>query len=239
MVWFQGPAAWLGDPGLITAKTFASLGSVWHVSVPSLEQFTRWVNSKPRAYARAVGRASEPNRSALIAEMAFVQETSSISNVKDAESAARALLARLPAPPEGGPLTADEKGEIRGLRRNLRTFVPRIDEPDEDSPIVNPPFPGCGFVLPAFGDILHGKHLLEVKTVERGFRGLDFRQTLTYCALGYAAGIEINRITLVNPRRAVAYTTTSSSLARDLGAASWIDLMHGLVNSMTEVNPSQ
>lgn len=223
---------------MITAKTFASLGSVWHVSVPSLEQFTRWVNSKPRTYARPVARTGDAKRSALIAETAFVQATARVGNRGDSESKARALLERLPGPPEGGPLTSEERLEVRSLARNLRGFVP-IDDDEEIQSIINPAFPGCGFVAPAFGDILEGKHLTEVKTVERGFRGLDFRQALTYCALGYAAGLEIDRLTLVNPRRAVYFRTSTTSLARDLGAASWIDLMHNLVNAMTDVNPSQ
>jgi hypothetical protein len=220
---------------VITPKTFAALGSVWHVAVPSLEQFTRWVNATERPYTFGVPRTGDTARSALIAETAFQMATAGLAD-STSEASARSLLERLPGPPQGGPLSAEELAQSRRLARNLTYIVPMDGK---TLPTAHPVFPGCGVVGSAVGDLLRGHELIEVKTVERGFRGLDFRQSLTYAALAYAAGQEIGRITLVNPRRALWFTSSSSTLARDLGAVSWIDLMQNLVNAMTDVNPSQ
>jgi hypothetical protein len=221
---------------LISAKHFASLGSVWHISVPSLEQLTRWVNSTTKKYTLPVTREGESSRSSLIAETAFERLVTKFGPARDPETTARAFLNKLPGAPEGGPLSAKEKHEVFLIARNLETFLP--DSVWRDCQF-HPLFPGCGYVDSAVGDALVDGQLIEVKSVERGFRGIDFRQALTYSALAYAADIQVDRISLVNPRRAVYFRSDVSTLARDLGAASWIDLMQNLVNAMTDVNPSQ
>lgn len=231
----QAPAPDLGDSGLITAKTFASLGSVWHASVPSLEQFTRWVNNHDRSFGDRVRRRGDTGRSALIAETAFEAASRGPGVAPDVESAARKFLDGLPRPPKGGPLTSGELAEVEQIAENLRTFLGA----DWQEVTFHPEFPGCGVVGRAVGDVLDGSRLIEVKTVDRGFRGSDFRQALTYAALAYSADMPIDRITLFNPRRATYYSTDVTNLAHDLGSASWIDLMQYLIDSMTEVGVSQ
>lgn len=226
----------MGDPRLITAKVFASMGSIWHSAVPSLEQYTRWVNATRRPYATPVRRVSDAARSALIAETAFELIARRSGSAVDPEARARFSLQSLAGAPPGGPLSNDEHREAILLAQNLKKAIqPTIRR----GLVYHPVFPGCGLVDRAVGDVLGNGHLFEIKAVERGFRGLDFRQALTYAALAYSSGVSIERISLVNPRRATEFYAATSSLALDLGAASWIDLMQNLVDAMTEVGPSQ
>src|SRR5262249_39484161 len=64
-----------------------------------------------------------------------------------------------------------------------------------------PVFPGCGWVMECAGDVLAGSTLFEVKAGQRGFRSIDLRQMLVYCALNFAAKTyDISTVCLVNPR---------------------------------------
>ena len=68
--------------------------------------------------------------------------------------------------------------------------------------ILRPTFKGCGFVDASEGDVISGKTVFEVKTVERPFRSNDIRQVVTYAALNFASKqFEIANIGLYNPRR--------------------------------------
>ena len=69
----------------------------------------------------------------------------------------------------------------------------------------NPSIPGFGWIAPSEGDIGIGTKLIEVKCTNKKFRSADYRQTLMYWLLSYAASIEYEAMEwstgiLLNPR---------------------------------------
>jgi len=214
---------------MITAEQFARQNAVWHRATPTLEQYTRWANKNSKPVGSRVIRRASASRSALIAETSFVQLT--YPDPQTAEELARKYVEKLPRSQNVSErLNSDEFIEVDGLRTNLELYLKHYVR----GPVSRAPeFPGCGVVLRANGDVLAGSELIEVKSVERLFRGTDLRQALTYAALAYSVDRKIDRITLLNPRRGIFFTSTASDLALDIGAGSWVELMHDLVETMS------
>lgn len=214
---------------MITAEQFARQNAVWRRATPTLEQFTRWANKNCHRVGSIVTRRAAASRSALIAETSFMRLT--YLDAQTAEECARKNLEKLPRSEDFSErLTSDELIEVAGLRANLGLYLNHhVSGPVQPAP----EFPGCGVVLKANGDVLAGSELIEVKTVLRLFRGTDLRQVLTYAALAYSIDRGIDRITLLNPRLGIFFTSTASDLALDIGAGSWVELMQDLVETMS------
>jgi hypothetical protein len=226
----------VGDPDLISAKAFAAQSSAWRQVTPALEHFTRWVNENTERVGTRIQRLGPKERSALIAETAFGALASGTGPTTSVQAAAFDMLAplqRAPGMPES--LSAAEEREVFGVMANTLSYVER-------SPgrrvTYRPLFPGCGTVQTAEGDVLIDQELVEIKTVERPFRGSDFRQVLTYAALGHASGTEVEVVTLLNPRLATFFSSPVQPLALDLGSGSWFDLMHELIELMSATEAS-
>jgi len=214
---------------MITAEQFARQNAVWHRATPTLEQYTRWANKNCHRVGSGVTRRGSASRSALIAETSFLQLIH--PDARTAEELARKYVRKLPRSQNvNEKLTSEEFIEVAGLRANLELYLNyHVRGPVRRAP----EFPGCGVVLKANGDLLAGSELIEVKSVVRLFRGTDLRQALTYAALAYSIERSIDRITLLNPRLGVFFTSTASDLALDIGAGSWVELMHDLVETMS------
>src|SRR6266404_7727905 len=83
--------------------------------------------------------------------------------------------------------------------------------------IVSPLFPGCGFVDESEGDLLVGNTLYEIKSADRNFRLVDFRQILVYLALNTSARTyDIHNVGLINPRTGVYFEIKVDEFARSL-----------------------
>ena len=82
-------------------------------------------------------------------------------------------------------LTEEERVEAVLLGRQLVTFIK--ERMTVRPVIVDPRFRGCGLLEEAEGDVLAGRTLLEIESVERTFRSGDFRQVIVYGALNYGA----------------------------------------------------
>lgn len=215
---------------MMGVKAFASQGSVWHCAVPALEHFTRWVNSNERRYGVAVDRYGPQERSAFIAETAFEAVATKTGPTTSVQAAAFDMLDPLPRGwGSSKSLNAMEERETFELIANLHRFLEAAESPTNYRPLI----PGCGVVPTSAADVLAGTNLIEVKSVQRGFRGSDLRQVLTYGALAYASDISIATITLLNPRRAVYFSSPVQELALDIGAGSWVQLMQDLVEAMS------
>ncbi len=221
---------------MISAEQFARHNSVWHQATPTLEQYTRWVNRNHRAYERMLLWVGDPQRNSLIAETAFVAFARDTDPAGEAEVEARRHIVSLP---RGGAaadaLNQREVLEATVLKRQLAKFVEVHTEPPL---VVSPVFRGCGVVESARGDLLARDQLIEIKAVQRPFRGADFRQVLTYAALDYTRGSVIRRVTLVNPRFGTYFRSSVTDLALDIGAGSWVELMQDLVDAMTGLQVS-
>jgi hypothetical protein len=150
------------------------------------------------------------------------------------EVGARAFLRTL-APGEylDNALSEDEWAEVYGLTEISYRYLDTLR-----APVYLPPIRGCGVVDAAYGDVLDGEHLVEVKAVNRGVRTGDLRQLLTYAAMLYASGVTVNEITWLNPRRARYWTHPLSAIAYGASGAPAAGLLQEIVNLMLDLQVS-
>ncbi len=214
----------------MSAEEFAGQNSIWHGATPTLEQFTRWANQNARMYAHAVPVTTSPSRSALIAECAFQSLARGLS-IRDVEPSVRKHLVSLPRGESSNtPLLPVEAMESQRLRDNIESYV----SPDSGANVIyNPLIAGSGGISDARADVIVDTQLIEVKAVARGYRGLDFRQMLTYAALLYGTAGEVDTVTLLNPRAGSYFGVSCRDLSLDVGSGSWVELAADLVESMS------
>ena len=224
---------------MTTVREFVNQNSVWHALMPTLDQFTRYINRHVLRLGRPVRALNTDRRSSFVAEVAF-EIAATGGDVESERSAiedrARAALAHLPgAETSAEGLSVHEWFEAAELARNLSEFVGRRSE----VAVYRPAIPGCGVVRPSAADALLGNELLEVKMVQRGFRSSDVRQAVTYCAMLHASGDAVRAVSLVNPRQGHYFSSTVAGFALDAGSASWVELMQDLCLAMEGIRFSE
>ena len=129
-------------------------------------------------------------------------------------------------------------GAAATLASSTRHFFEK--EHAAEAVLVKVPIPGCGFVDAAEADVLAGKVLYELKAVQRGFRGVDFRQVIVYAALNYAARRhEISDIGLLNPRLGVFYRLGIDSFAQLAAGMSGSELLGDILSAMSQAGTSR
>jgi hypothetical protein len=119
------------------------------------------------------------------------------------------------------------------LSSNMRLYLSSVKDP-----VFSPAVPGCGVVDEAEADIRSNSTLIEVKTVNRPFRSSDFRQVLTYAAMYYASSVEINAVTILNPRLGDVASSTLEDIAVGVSGRSKVELMQEIVSFMTDIQIS-
>lgn len=106
--------------------------------------------------------------------------------------------------------------EARSLANCYAYFFAGLDS---EHLTFRPKIKGAGILSTVEGDICTPKMLVEVKTVKRNLTSHDFRQLLTYLALGLGSGqYHWEETTFLNPRRSTFYTVNISSLVSYLSA---------------------
>jgi hypothetical protein len=203
-----------------------------------MEPVIRWSNTHQVSLGAAVDSNSDNQRNSLIAEAAFLLASSEFSyspgSPARVERQARGFLTQFPRSEAlSAELTPDEWNEIGQLARVMQYYTSRLANPSFSAPI-----PGCGVVEPAICDILTADELIEIKTVTRPFRSADLRQSLTYTAMLYAAGRGVEKITLLNPRRAINVTLSIAEIASGARGDSAGELMQDIVERMTGLQVS-
>ena len=197
---------------MITTSAFVHRhNSFWKTHFPALENYVRVINSG--AYERVFTEQQwnvAPDRSYLVSEVAFcLAEKPKIcrETVEEAFSDARARLLGLPGTPEEiSFLTYQEMNDTVELSRRTSNIIKSLDEKYEEI-VFNPYFCGCGILFGSYGDILAGTTLVEIKSVDRGFRATDFRQLLTYFFQNnQKKRYQIDRLAVVNPRRGITFS---------------------------------
>jgi len=97
-----------------------------------------------------------------------------------------------------------------------------------------PKFRGCGFVDTSEGDVISGRTLFEVKSVERGFRSADIHQLITYYSLAVAAGENrIRYLGLLNPKKGVSFEIEIEQLSREIAGVSASDLTNEVIRAIS------
>jgi hypothetical protein len=121
------------------------------------------------------------------------------------------------------PKTATEESIALAVR--MEDFF--SGRPKERPIVIQPRFKGCGILDSCYGDILAGSCLYESKMVERNLRSADLRQLLIYCALNYLSHeYVIDRVAVLNVRRAAVYEFTVDALSRRAARKSAPEVFH-------------
>jgi hypothetical protein len=84
---------------------------------------------------------------------------------------------------------------------------------NQEQILVHPRLEGLGMLASCHPDIIQGRQLIEVKMSKYGFRTQDLRQLIVYALLAWYQGIEIDTLTLINPRLGITWQFTVDNLA--------------------------
>jgi hypothetical protein len=235
---------------MISTRVFSRHASIWGVLTPTLEPVVRWLNTHQDVYTNPVSATGgDPGHNSVISESAFLlarsdfrlrlPSTSASGLLADNYVAAaidqgRSFLSSMPddrSLPDF--LDNDEVLEIVNLAFSLRQFTRRLGNP-EYYPLV----PGCGVVDRAHADIRDGSSLIEVKMVTRKFRGMDVRQILTYSAMFYASGYDVETVVFVNPRRGYFASASLDFIAYGSSGRGRAELLYEISQAMSDLQVS-
>lgn len=229
---------------MIDAATFANLyNAFWRAAAPTCDLFVRRINlGELDRFDAPMTSTAIGQRPALIAETgfsAFVLTTdrpelkrNPIELLQLAADESRDRLrpfqstgleldqALSPAEQKDATQIAERLSIFFQLRR-LRT-------------ICRPKFAGCGFVDNSEGDVISGKTLFEVKSVDRGFRSADIHQLVTYYCLSISASEDrITSLGLINPRRGVSFEMDADRLCQEISGTSASELSNEVILALS------
>lgn len=192
----------------------ANYGSIWRALTPSMEEFVRRVNlSGYDRFWQPISSNSDPAKRGLINESGFqlfsaifgsakAARPTKLDDLIDAAVASAKSSISLENQPDLDEIDIEEAKEI--ATRLLR-FFGRTPA----SVSISPNFSGCGIVSNCRGDVIAEDTIWEIKSGNRNFRSIDFRQLLIYSALDYAKnGRRLNKIGLANPRTGLTFQTS-------------------------------
>ncbi|MBB1051647.1 hypothetical protein G6021_11140 [Dietzia sp. CW19] len=222
---------------MISIGQFVNLDSTWHKCTPTLPEFSRWANRNLRFSGNSVEQHCEPERAALVAEAAF--RLASLGGqpleLPRAEDAARKFVTALPGGESArAPLSEQEGKEVLALCTGVQNFL------GSGSPVeFLHQVPGCGVVRSGHIDIIRQSEIIEVKSVRRLFRSIDFRQALAYAALVYSVGGSTKVLTIFNPRAGYYFSGSLSKIAFACAGKPAVSLLEDLVEEMTSAELSR
>lgn len=197
---------------MISAERFAQVaGSYWSTQFPRLEHFVRVSNLSVQSFGRTLELKSSHDRHAVVTEAAFVMwKAEHTGTPLDPQSAFTEASSRLSVVWDqvdySSDLSGDESDDILALHENIQALESISGLQDI---VIEPSLPGCGVVSGGRPDFsaragLSGSRSLvgEIKTVQRNFRSVDYRQVVAYVVLTYASTHEVlDDLWLANPLR--------------------------------------
>lgn len=134
-------------------------------------------------------------------------------------------------------LSEDEREDILEQLGRLRRVFPHVIGLPV---IVEPQFPGCGFLDTCRGDILRRTTLYEIKAGDRPFRSVDLRQLITYTALNHVAqSYRINAVALVNIRSGLMLDISLEELTKQISGLHPSELFELLAYSLASGDMSR
>lgn len=207
---------------MITAEAFAGRSTMWRDIAPSLDQYVRWLNQNVSWCGLGVGQ-SPKTRPDVAAVLGAVWASSSHLSQQE-------LSARVSSETSLRPRQS-ELFEARLLAKEILRY-PFIE--DGVALSWEHRLAGCGEIEACHVDLLIGTtHIVEIKAVNRPFRGLDIRQLLTYSAISESLSKPIEHLGLLNPRLGTYKTWDAGQLALDLGSPSYMEMMAALQMQMS------
>lgn len=235
---------------LISETTFVRVfTSFWRSATPMSESFVRRVNLE--LYERVfppLGGDVTPERRGFVNEIAFGVFRLETARKGEQFEPDRATLAR------AVEVAREFLGGVE-VRKRRQLFDPTEDEVRDileqayrmdryfrarKPLIVDPCFPGCGFIEACQGDILAQETLYEVKAGERWFRSIDIRQLLTYTALNLSAeSYRIIRVGGFNPRMGIAFEVRMEDVCNEISGMSTSELLSEIVFAISRGDASR
>lgn len=232
-----------------SAKHFATdFTSLWNELTPTMELFVRAVNAGlAQRRFRPLPQNVAAGRRAFVNEIAFRWFALSWNRPElrsqlfgKAVQQASKMIVTLENRSDAGSLETSldraEEWDIRHQASRLFIYFSRekVLGDIESGTVVDPFFPGCGFVESARGDVRIGRSLYEVKSGDRHFRSIDFRQVLTYAALSSGAlSSQIQRVALVNARTGMIFQCRLSALSQEVAGCTAGELTHNIRERMS------
>ncbi len=220
---------------MITATQFAhNYSSFWLENFPALKSYVRVINAG--AYERVFDEydaSIEPSRASLISETAFCFLKNGEKSLPKAFREATVRIGNLPgAEKTHTRLKEQEKASVVELARRTKIMVEAISR-DTDNITFDIEFAGCGALSRSYGDIFSNAVLSEVKSVDRGFRAVDFRQLMTYVLQNTTSkNYSIHSIAVINPRSGIFYKENIERFLFDTCAPNILDLQGKFVSSI-------
>lgn len=239
---------------MISEITFAKkFTSFWNEMLPNAKNYVRLVNSGYRTALYApINEPERKNNIALINVIYFdLYRAACLKQIK-AESirdknfmrtdefyeVAKKSLNYISKFSYGNncqlPLTTGELNQIQLLFKLLSDQIP----PYQAHVIIDPLFDGCGFLNSAQGDILANNKLIEIKSGQRTFSLVDFRQVIIYLTLNHYSRNPrvIEEIELFNPRMGISFSDNVENLCKNLSSLDYTELFSEVQKFITENN---
>jgi hypothetical protein len=231
---------------VISETFFASnYASVWRVLTPSMENFVRRWNMDgyerewpPLATLSAPGRRGVVNEAGFIFFCKLLARSKPVSKEQGAELLIESF-AESAAYVSGSSEPADAEEPALPERREAIAIAGRLhskfSRPNRKLVQVSPNFKGCGIISACRGDVLvNDDQLFEVKSGDRPFRSVDYRQLAIYVALHFAERRKVlSSIHLLNPRRGTRIDVATETFAREVSGQSAVAFCQTVIDSFS------
>lgn len=130
------------------------------------------------------------------------------------------------------PPYSEIKNEVKFILKSLTTQY------QNNSPIIRKPLDGIGILNHSEIDLMYSSTLVEIKSGDRKFKALDFRQVITYLTQNHYSSnpVPIERIELFNPRMGILFNTDIESMIYELTVLSPNEVYEDVKNYLCEHN---
>ncbi len=211
-------------------------------------KFVREQNFMLERFVDRLNSMAPASQRGLVGELAFLAfchaRRAGLADATDADEAMISKLvdaaydhvASMRAYTRRPPPRPDETGvaEALDLANRIGAFCAHVSGTQL---VLEPRFAGCGWLSASCGDLIvrDTNMLVEIKTGGLKFRGIDYRQTLTYCALNFAEKLhDIDEVCLVNARLGVYGRLSLEELCQRTAGRSSIELLSDIVDYVSE-----
>lgn len=214
---------------MISEKKFSSsYTSFWDSLAPMLTPYVNKVNRDwTERFARSVPFLEPEADRGLTNEVAFkLFEYHSLGDKVNFNKAVLEVRKRLERIDPEVKEAKFSKHEAIHILSNFKEFSAFINECPSEM-IFHPKLNGCGLLRFCEGDLQFGNSICEVKAGDRNFRGVDFRQILTYAALKYFQDDScFTYLYLLNPRRGVFFKEKLDLITYAISGLTHIDFFN-------------
>lgn len=106
------------------------------------------------------------------------------------------------------------------------------------APIIRKPLEGIGILNHSEVDLMYSSTLVEIKSGDRKFKTLDFRQVIIYLTQNHYSShpVLIDRVELFNPRMGIIFNTDIDSMIYELTALTPNEVYEEVKNYLCEHN---